>query len=270
MLVILIVLAVAFTVFFIWQNNDIVTTEIRVVDADIPQVFEGFRILQISDLQSKSFGCTQQRVLELSAECAPDIIVITGDLIDGHSKNIEAALHFAEGTAHIAPVYYVSGNHEWLSGRYDELCERLEEAGITVLDNSHRTLEKEGETIDLLGLKDPTFDGDEAFGEELKRLEKETSGFRVLLSHHPEYIDAYVENGMDLVLSGHAHGGQIRLPFIGGLFAPGQGWFPKYTSGLYEVENTSLVVSRGLGNSVFPLRVFNRPELVVVTLEPAR
>ncbi len=266
MLIILALLAVALTAFFIWQNNDIVTTEIEYSDTDVSQAFDGFRILQVSDLQSKSFGRSQQTLLRLSAECQPDIIVITGDLMDGHSKNIEAAMDFAEHAVEIAPVYYVSGNHEWLSGRYDELCGRLETAGITVLDNSHIALEKDGEDIELLGLKDPTFEGDETFIEELVKLEEETSGFRILLSHHPEYIESYAENGMDLVFSGHAHGGQIRLPFIGGLFAPGQGWFPKYTSGLHKVGDTSLVLSRGLGNSVFPLRVFNRPELVVVTL----
>lgn len=270
MLIIMAVLAVVFTAFFIWQNNDIVTTEIELVDEDIPQAFDGFRILQVSDLQGKSFGSSQERLLGFSAECKPDIIVITGDLMDGHSNNLEAAMDFAGKAADIAPVYFVSGNHEWLSGRYDELCERLKNAGVVVLDNSHIALEKDRDIIELLGLKDPTFEGEAVFTEELARLAEETSGFRILLSHHPEYIDTYAANGINLVLSGHAHGGQIRLPFIGGLFAPGQGWFPKYTSGLYEVGNTSLVVSRGLGNSVFPLRVFNRPELVVVTLRAGR
>lgn len=270
MLIILAVLAVVLTAFFIWQNNDIVTTEIEAANKHVPPSFDGFRILEVSDLQSKSFGRSQQRLLELSAAAEPDIIVITGDLMDGHSKELEPAMEFAEKAVDIAPVYYVSGNHEWLSGRYDELCGRLEAAGVTVLDNGHKALEKDGEFIELLGLKDPTFEGDAAFEAELKKLADETFGFHILLSHHPEYIDAYAENRMDLVLSGHAHGGQIRLPFIGGLFAPEQGWFPKYTSGLYEVGDTSLVVSRGLGNSVFPLRVFNRPELVVVTLRSAR
>jgi len=269
MLIILAAVALVLTVFFIWQNNDIVITEIALVDEDVPQTFDGFRILQVSDLQSKPFGRSQQRLLELCSAAAPDIIVITGDLMDGHSKELEPAMAFAEQAVDIAPVYYVSGNHEWLSGRYEELCGRLMQAGVIVLDNSHKTLKKDGEAIELLGLKDPTFEGDEKFREELEKLAGETSGFRVLLSHHPEYIDDYTESGVDLVLSGHAHGGQIRLPFIGGLFAPGQGFFPKYTSGLYEVGNTSLVVSRGLGNSHFPLRVFNRPELVVVTLRTA-
>ncbi len=268
MLIILAVLAVVLTAFFIWQNNDIVTTEIEAANKHVPPSFDGFRILQVSDLQSKSFGRSQQRLFELSAAAEPDIIVITGDLMDGHSKELEPAMEFAEKAVDIAPVYYVSGNHEWLSGRYDELCGRLREAGVTVLDNSHEALKKDGKTIELLGLKDPAFEGDETFKEELEKLAGETSGFRILLSHHPQY--SYAEKGVELVLSGHAHGGQIRLPFIGGLFAPGQGWFPKYTSGLYEVGDTSLVVSRGLGNSVFPLRVFNRPELVVVTLRSAR
>ncbi len=269
MLIILAVVAVVLTAFFIWQNNDVVITELEIADENVPQAFDGFRILQVSDLQSKSFGRSQQRLLELSSAAMPDIIVITGDLMDGHSKDMEAAMVFAAQAVDIAPVYYVSGNHEWLSGRYDELCERLKEAGVTVLDNNHKPLEKDDQAIELLGLKDSTFEGDESFKEELKELAGETSGFRILLSHHPEYINDYAESGVNLVLSGHAHGGQIRLPFIGGLFAPGQGWFPKYTSGLYEVGDTSLVVSRGLGNSHFPLRVFNRPELVVVTLHAA-
>lgn len=266
MLIILAAAAVLIIAFCIWQNNDIVTTEMEFTSKDAPSAFDDFRILQVSDLQNKQFGREQQRLLELSKQAVPDIIVITGDLMDGHSNEMESAMEYAEGAVDIAPVYFISGNHEWLSGRYEELIERLAAAGVTVLDNSSAALESNGEIIELLGLKDPTFGGDEQFLKQLKVLAADKSGFRILLSHHPEYIEAYAKYDIDLVFSGHAHGGQIRLPFIGGLFAPGQGFFPKYTSGLYKVGETSMAVSRGLGNSNFPLRVFNRPELVVVTL----
>jgi predicted MPP superfamily phosphohydrolase len=205
----------------------------------------------------------------LADTCKPDIIVITGDVIDGRRKKAEAALSFVSRASGIAPVYYVSGNHEWRYGRYNALRAQLRAAGATVLDNAGVTLKKEDDRIQLMGVKDLAFGKESVFKKNLRKLAAESCGMTILLSHHPEKIAFYAACGFDLVFSGHAHGGQVRLPFVGGLFAPGQGVFPKYTSGLHKVGKTSLVVSRGLGNSLFPLRVFNRPELVLVMLHTA-
>jgi len=173
----------------------------------------------------------------------------------------------------IAPVYYVTGNHEARISEYGKLKTALEITGVTVLENERTVLEKDGDTITLLGIDDPSFTADYLTGDSaavvkntLDDLVTEGVGYTVLLSHRPELFDVYAESGVNLVFSGHAHGGQIRLPFIGGLAAPNQGLFPKYDAGLFTEGDTNMVVSRGLGNSLFPFRVNNRPEIVVVQL----
>ncbi len=269
MLIFLAALAAALTAFFIWQDNDIVVTHIEYKSKKVPFEFGGLKILHVSDLHNKWFGKDQERLLRAAAEYRPDIIVITGDIIDSRRKGSGAALAFVSSAVGIAPVCYVSGNHEWSCGQYGVLSERLKRAGVRILDNNHITLTRGNGRLELLGVKDVKFSGEASFARTLKKLAGGTKGFSILLSHHPEMITQYKKCGFDLVFAGHAHGGQIRLPFIGGLFAPGQGVFPKYTSGLYKEGNTSMVVSRGLGNSMFPLRVFNRPNLVVVTLRAA-
>lgn len=254
--------------FCYFENNSLVVTNIEYVNKKIPQVFNNFKILQISDLHNKEFGKDQSYLVKHTKEIAPDIIVITGDLIDGRRTNIDIAIEYVKQAKEIAPIYFVSGNHEEYSNVYHDLEKRLEELGVIILDDKRQIIEKDGEELTLLGLKDPTFvQGASTFEEKLKELKEKDYNFTILLSHRPEYINLYSNDDIDLVFSGHAHGGQVRIPFVGGLYAPGQGLFPKYTSGIYNENNTSMVVSRGLGNSVFPLRVFNRPELVVVTLK---
>jgi len=267
-------LAAALLAFLIWQNNDIVVTRLDYADRKVPPGFDGYRVLHVSDLHSKRFGRRQKRLLRLAGACRPDIIVISGDVIDGRRKWTRAALSFVSQAAGIAPVFFAAGNHEWRysrydARRYDALKEELLTAGATVLDTEKTTLVKGNDRVSLMGVKDIAFnEGDEeAFEERLATLADGMSGMTLLLSHHPEKFELYARYGFGLVFSGHAHGGQIRLPGIGGLFAPGQGLLPKYTSGLHRMGETSMVVSRGLGNSLFPFRVFNRPELVLVTLK---
>ena len=258
------ILILAMAGFFYFQNNGLVTTELRYQNAGIPAGFDGFVILQVSDLHNKSFGEDQTHIISAVAKAEPDIIVITGDLIDARRRGMEAALCFTRAAANIAPIYYISGNHEPDTDLYEELLTGLERAGATLLLDRAVTLERNGDHILLAGVTDETArqgTGLFALGTEC------AEDFSILLSHRPELVDAYHEAGFDLVFSGHAHGGQIRLPGLGGLFAPGQGVLPRYTAGLYERNGTSLIVSRGLGNSAFPLRVFNRPELVRVILK---
>lgn len=257
--------ALVLIAFFIWQNNDIVLSNVDWAHRKVPPPFDGFKILLVSDLHGKRFGRGQRRLLNKAAACRPDIIAITGDIIDGRRKKTEGALEFVAQAVGIAPVYFVTGNHEWRYGRYETLKQQLMAAGAAVLDNAFVTLQKGEARIHLAGVKDPAFGSKSAFKKSIKRL-AQSSGMTILLTHRPEIISLYAAYGFDLVLGGHAHGGQVRLPFIGGLYAPGQGVFPRYTSGLHNVKGTSMVISRGLGNSLFPLRVFNRPELVLVTL----
>ncbi|MCH5344916.1 MAG: metallophosphoesterase [Acetatifactor sp.] len=248
--------------------------EITVSSDRVPPAFSGFRIAQVSDLHNAEFGEDNIALLTMISECDPDIIVITGDLVDSSRTDIDIALAFAEEAVKIAPTYYVTGNHEAAISRYDVLRSGLEMAGVIVLEDEAVRLEYKGESITLIGLSDPDFTikGD-LFGEvpamvntKLRNLMDGESRYTVLLSHRPELFETYVSGGVDLILSGHAHGGQFRLPFVGGLIAPDQGLFPKYDAGLYTGGDTNMVVSRGIGNSVIPIRFNNRPEIVVVEL----
>jgi len=249
-----------------WGNKALMITEITVVDDRIPESFEGFRIAQISDLHNALFGEDNEKLLEMLKQARPDIIVITGDLIDANRTNVHISADFCEKALDLAPVYFVTGNHEaGALNKYKDLKNRLTNMGVQILEENFEIIEKNGEKLCIAGISDPGFLPE--FSSELEKLMIETSEFyTVLLSHRPELIHEYKNYGAELVLTGHAHGGQIRVPFIGGLMAPGQGAFPDYDAGLYQEGTTRMIVSRGLGNSRFPFRVNNRPEIVVAVL----
>jgi len=264
----------ALVIWTAWGNTALELNTYTVSSDRLPVAFDGYRIAHISDLHNTEFGERNKNLLTILQEAAPDIIAITGDLIDSRNTDVEVALAFAEKAMQIAPCYYVTGNHEARISEYNELKIGLEDVGVIVLDDKRIGLELSGESITLLGVDDPSFDTDYLFGDaasvvssKLKDLITEEDGFTVLLSHRPELFDTYVDSGMNLVLSGHAHGGQFRLPFVGGLVAPNQGFFPKYDSGIYTDNNTSMIVSRGIGNSIFPFRFNNRPEVILVELK---
>ena len=268
--------AIIFALFIwtIWGNTALTVSNIKISSSHIPAAFSGFRIAQVSDLHNAEFGKNNTELLKLLSESRPDIIAITGDLIDANHTDVGIALGFAQESVRIAPTYYATGNHEAASPQYDTLKAGLEEAGFIVLEDEAVSLERNGETITLLGLGDPDFTvkGD-MFGEtsamvstKLRNLIDDESRYTILLSHRPELFETYTDGGIDLVFSGHAHGGQFRLPFIGGLAAPNQGLFPQYDAGLYTDGGTSMVVSRGIGNSIIPFRFNNRPEIVLVEL----
>lgn len=235
-----------------------------------PEAFSGFKIAQISDLHNAEFGTDNQKLIDILKSEAPDAIVITGDLIDARRTNTEIAESFARRCMEIADCYYVPGNHEArLGDTYDAFESALIADGVNVLRNGSVRIRKEMDAIHIIGVDDPAFaKASDAITNLDAALEALSSDdFTILLAHRPELIDEYSKWGIDLVLSGHAHGGQIRLPGIGGLYAPGQGFFPRYTSGNYTVGDTEMIVSRGIGNSAFPLRVNDRPEVVIVTLK---
>lgn len=269
-LIIAAVLVPALLIWLLWANSSPAATQVTVASGALPEAFEGFKIAHVSDLHNAVFGRKNEKLLSLIRAAEPDIIAITGDLIDSRRTDIDSALAFVEAAAEIAPVYYVTGNHESRLD-FDEIEPRLIAAGARVLRNEAEDIGRGGERIRLAGIDDPSFirtggTAEERAAAELEQLGDGGGTFTVLLAHRPELVEVYAEYGAGLVLSGHAHGGQVRLPLLGGLYAPGQGLLPEYDSGLYSLGETQMVVSRGLGNSVAPLRVNNRPELVIVTL----
>ena len=221
-------------------------------------------IVQLSDLHNARFGEAQVRLMDMVRAQSPDAIVITGDLIDDTKGGHEPALELARGCAAIAPTYFATGNHEKLSPSYEDFLPELEKTGVINLSGRTVTLEN---GVTLTGAQDAGFIGRENYAGYVASLAPETDGYRILIAHRPEFAASYAAAGFDLALCGHAHGGQIRLPFIGGLYAPGQGKLPRYTAGLYDEGDMTMLVSRGLGNSTFPFRVNNRPEVVVMTIE---
>ena len=252
-----------------YENKALEITTIEVEDSKIPKSFDNFSIIQISDLHDAEFGKNQKNLIERVKEIDPDIIVITGDFIDFSRYNIENSSNFIYGVSDSCEVYYVPGNHEAaLKSRYEEVQNNLQKAEATVLDNQNHKICKDNECINLIGVQDISFieNKDENILENTISELKEESLYNILLSHRPNLWKIYEKAGMDLVLSGHAHGGQIRLPFTNGLYAPDQGVFPQYTSGANKFGNTLVVISRGLGNSRFPFRVNNRPEIVNIIL----
>lgn len=259
-----------------WGNIAIKTTRFRITGKHVPPGFDNFVMVQISDLHNARFGQNQQRLLNAIAAIAPDLVAVTGDLVDSRRTDFETAMEFIHGAVAIAPVYYVTGNHEARITAYPVLEQKLTAAGVTVLRNQAATLSRGQDSLSVFGLDDPSFAARDSRGQAgaadhaLKALSAEGTGYTVLLSHRPELFDVYAAHGADLILSGHVHGGQLRLPFIGGLFAPNQGFFPKYQAGVYTQGKTKMVVSRGLGNSLAPLRVNNRPQLVAITLETSK
>lgn len=257
-----------------WGNKALVVSDITVQSGKLPEAFEGFKIAHVSDLHNDEFGKDNEKLISLIENTDPDIIAITGDIFDCHHTDVNVAIEFAEKASLIAPCYYVAGNHEQrVPEAYSELLEAFDRIGITVLNNKSMTIERAGQSINILGVSDPGFETDYLFGDtegvlrnHLNDLVTDKESFNLLLSHRPELFHVYEDYDLDLVLTGHAHGGQFRLPFVGGLYAPNQWLFPEYDAGLYTKDNTNMIVSRGIGNSLFPVRIGNRPEVVLVTL----
>ena len=256
-----------FIVIFLYVNNHWIVVSEHVYESErVPSSFDGMRIVQVSDLHDALFGENQEKLVKKVKASKPDAIFITGDLIDSNRYNLDQSLQAVKQFIQLADVYYVLGNHEVATNKVDEIYEVLSSLGVHVMANESTVLERDGERLAIVGIEDPLMGTTSK-----KMLENATADipqdmFKLLLAHRPEMFDAYVASSMDFVFSGHAHGGQIRLPSIGGLFAPGQGMLPKYTAGIYGQDTTTMVVSRGLGNSSVPYRIFNLPEIVVVTL----
>lgn len=254
----------------IFENKNIQVNELTITSKNLPEDFVGYKIAHVSDLHNAEFGKDNVQLLSLIKDSAPDIIVITGDIVDSRHTDVQIARSFINKASDIAPVYYVTGNHDARVSEEKRIDSVTLNKNITVLHNEDVFLNIGDSKIQLIGVDDPYYVSTASYSEAYLNYELEkynNEHFKILLSHRPELIETYVNNKIDIVFSGHAHGGQFRLPFAGGVYAPHQGLFPEYTSGLYTENDTNLVVSRGLGNSLFPFRINNPPEIIIATLK---
>lgn len=229
----------------------------------LPKSFDGFTILHLSDLHSKWYGNHQSGLLDIIKGLRYDIIAFTGDLDSKDDPDIEPGLALVKGLLD-KPVYFVPGNHDWWTGY--RFRQALINMGVVVLENKAERYSKLGENIWIVGVDDP-FMGRDNLDSALESVLNEMP--KILLAHAPEIYSSAVKANIDVVLVGHTHGGQVRLPFIGAVVVPGQGLFPKLDYGLYNANNTQMIINAGLGESVLPIRVNIRPELVLITLKPA-
>lgn len=263
-------LAVLAAVFLRWENTALQVTHFEPVFAGLPEGFDGCRLAVLSDLHGGEFGPENKALFDAVAKAAPEYIFYLGDLEDLYRGPAEGyAERVAEGLAAIAPLYYITGNHEWAIGGVPELKERLEAHGAHVLSNEFLPLERNGDTVVLAGIDDPNGYADQKTPEQVAAEVYAAHGdpFWLLLAHRNNlFLERYSLLGADLVLSGHGHGGIIRLPFTDGLISTDRTFFPSYTAGLYKENGSALFVTRGLGNSGPSFRLFNRPEVAVVTL----
>lgn len=267
------IILILLIIFLYLQNNIIDVTKYNIKSTECGKL----RIVQLSDLHSKPFT----KVLKKTKELNPDIICITGDYINDKGKNKDKMLSYGKELVKIAKVYYITGNHERRLDNFDELMQELSDTGFIVLLNRMSVYNDKGFDVNILGLDENQADFKDykarrngtfiyknmsPYFNELQN----SNGFKIVLSHFPENFEKikemnYSQYDFDIQLSGHAHGGQFCLPFIGPVFSPGQGLFPKYAKGSFG-ERPKLIVSRGLGNAEFPFRLFNHPEINVIDI----
>ena len=256
------------------QNKKLKVRKTTLKFDKLPQAFDNFKIAQVSDIHCDKVGHSDLSFINKIKNFNPDMIVITGDILDSYNNNMNIAYNILSQLAIVAPCYFVSGNHELrLPEEYEQLINRMKKLNITHLHNSKLFITKNNESINLVGVEDYNFFKNEDnlnhranFIKTLKELYS-SNHFNILLSHRPEKFPIYADIKYELIFSGHAHGGQWRIPFVGGIFSPSQGFFPKYTNGNYVLEDSTMIVSQGLGNSSFPIRINNRIELILATLK---
>lgn len=254
------------------SNTTLDIDEFTVSSDDIPEEFDSYSIVQLSDLHNVDYKRLSPDFFESIKSCEPDVIFITGDIVSSYPPSCENSVEIISRLAEISDVYFVSGNHEAREEeQYKKMRDAFEQYGVRELFNESVFIKKNGGKINLIGIADP-----ELFGDMDKRralIERTMTGlvkdgmYNIMLFHRPEYFDEICASGVQLAFTGHAHGGQFILPFVGGVVAPGQGFFPKYTEGIYSSDATRMIVSRGIGQSVFPFRINNSPELVHVVLK---
>ncbi len=272
------------------ENQRLELTGYKYKSEKLPKEFDGFRIMQLSDLHNSVYGREADNLIRLAKINKPDIIVITGDSYDSRRRQYFDSLDIIKRLMPIAPIYYITGNHEELSPDIKEIfVEKIKSYGVNFLNWERKKITRGDAAIHINGVpdfslfatqngliqkainKNLTLDETEnmkkAFCDELDNFsENKPDGFNILLSHRPEMHEAYSENKYDLVFCGHAHGGQFIIPPVGAIYSPGQGFLPKYSQGAHEFGDTTMIISRGLGNSSFPVRINNQPEMVIAEL----
>ena len=281
-IIVLVCIVLIFISILMCFSKKIDVTKYTISNKKIPEEFNGFKILQLSDFHSEGYRDTTQDLINKVKDINPDIVVMTGDMVSWDMENIEEAKILVESLAEIYPIYYVDGNHEHLAeilrlSRYNSFLDFMHELGVTTIKNDCIKLHKGNESINLYGINLP-LDSATALYVNKFQLEKnyvektlpkaDSEKFNILLAHTPVFIKQYNEWGADLVLAGHMHGGIARIPFTNiGLLSPGRTILPKYAAGKFKVKDSIMIVNRGIGTSSFKLRIFNNPEISVITLE---
>ena len=267
-----------------YNVNTLEVTKYVVENKKVPKEFDGYNIVQISDLHSKLFGENNKKLIQKIKSLNPDIVVVTGDLIDGENNNYNVALDFMKEISKLYRVYYIIGNHEQKSlikkykDEYKDYFNKLHQIDFVNLDNNKVEIVKGDSNINLYGLTVPyscykyLFDNQETTSIDIDFLEEklgkvDREQFNILLAHTPFYFDEYEKWGADLTLCGHVHGGIVRLPFVGGLLSPDRKFFPKYDLGEYIKNKSTMIVSKGLGGSKVLIRVNCKPEIVNIKLK---
>lgn len=267
--IVLLILTTALLIgFLFWENRSVDAGEETICLPALPGAFAGLRIVQISDLHGECFGEGNARLITAVRLAQPDLICITGDLFD-EQTDLSVLPPLLSALTALAPTYYVTGNHEWQVKNLKSILSEMEALGVIVMQNDYHVLHRDGEKLVLAGVDDPCGPAERKMPDELVREIRREEGENVpilMLSHRNDELIRWSELGVMLVLSGHCHGGVVRLPVIGGIFGTRRELFPDYDAGLYRKDGTALYVSRGLGFSSVRFRLFNRPQLSVLTL----
>ena len=281
-IVVLVCITLIFISILMCFSKKIDVTKYTISNKKIPEEFNGFKILQLSDFHSEGYRDTTEGLIDKVKNINPDIIVMTGDMVSWDMENIEEVKILIKSLSEVYPIYYIDGNHEHLAevlrqGRYEAFNKFMQALGVTTIKNDYVEIYKGDKYINLYGINLP-LDGATGLYVDKFQLEKnyvektlpEADGeeFNILLAHTPTFIKQYSKWGADLVLAGHMHGGIARIPFTNiGLLSPGRTIFPKYAAGKFKVKNSTMIVNRGIGTSSFKLRIFNNPEITVITLK---
>ena len=252
----------------------------EVASSKVPKAFDGFKILQLSDLHNRRFNKNNKKIVKIIEKQKPDIIVMTVDMVSSNSTGFSNFFSLVEELDGKYPIYYIFGNHEQRLSVEKQaiIIGKLREYGVKVLNNQHESITKNDESIEIFGLKQELIyytnylKSKKTYSYETKDMENairkaDSKKLNILLAHNPLYFETYEKWGADLVFSGHVHGGIIQIPFIGGFLSPERKLFPKYSGGEYEINDSKMIVSRGLGYTKINLRFFNNPEICVVELK---
>ncbi len=257
--------------FVYWQNFTLQVEPVELFFESLPPQFDGLRVAELSDLHGRSFGKNNVRLLRTLQKARPDMICICGDLFD-EKTDLTMLEPLLTGLTDIAPVYYVTGNHEWQVKNLREILQKMRGWGVTVLENEGRVLSRGGAEMVVAGVHDPCGPYDMKTPAALVRELRSAQGndFILMLSHRNDELAMWSQLGVQLVLSGHCHGGVVRLPFVGGVFGTRRELFPEYDAGVYRQDGTTLFVSRGLGYTNVHFRLFNRPHVPIMILRSGK